>query len=348
MSAKEELRCSIVTLHRAGHSNSDIVKLLKNVKTTYKTVYNVVKRYKETGGTSDRPRSGRPRSARTPQLKRSVREKIRRNSKRSIRQMAKDHGVAYGTMHSLVTKDLGCSSYRMQKRHVLSEATKEKRLDRSRKMLNVVKSGTKPAIIFSDEKLFNVEIAFNPQNDRILSQTTISQVPVNEKSVFKRQKPASVMVWAAVTSDGKKSPLIFVPEGVKISGTVYLDMLEKNMLPWLKKCYGNKSYIFQQDGAPAHTSNKVQQWCKENLSGFWDKLIWPPSSPDLNVMDYSIWSMLEGRACNRNHRSVAELKASLRREWKKITEEEIRVSCGGFRRRLEAVVASEGSYIENT
>ena len=36
----------------------------------------------------------------------SVREKIKPNSKRSIPKMAIDHGVAYRTMYSLVTKDL--------------------------------------------------------------------------------------------------------------------------------------------------------------------------------------------------------------------------------------------------
>ena len=72
--------------------------------------------------------------------------------------------------------------------------------------------------------------------------------------------------------------LIFVPEGVRIIGTVYMNMLENNVLPWLKKCSGRKSYISQQDGVPAHTSKKIQQWCKENLSGFWDKLMRPSSN----------------------------------------------------------------------
>ena len=66
---------------------------------------------------------------------------------------------------------------------------------------------------------------------------------------------------------GTKPALIFFPESVKIIGAVHLDMLEKNVLLWLKICYVNKSYIFQQD-AHAHASSKVQQRCKENVSGF--------------------------------------------------------------------------------
>ena len=107
MSAKDELRCSIVNLNRAGHSYFDIVKIIKNLTTTCKTVYNVIERYKETGGISDKPRSGRSRSARTPKLKQIVRGKIKRNSERSIQKMAKDHSVACGTtMYSLVAKNI--------------------------------------------------------------------------------------------------------------------------------------------------------------------------------------------------------------------------------------------------
>ncbi|QQP39076.1 Putative LOC100197594, partial [Caligus rogercresseyi] len=50
------------------------------------------------------------------------------------------------------------------------------------------------------------------QNDRFLAKD-IRQVPVKDKTVFKRQKPASVMVWAGVTTCGRKTPLIFIPEG---------------------------------------------------------------------------------------------------------------------------------------
>ena len=31
------------------------------------------------------------------------------------------------------------------------------------------------------------------------------------------------------------------------------------------------NFIFQQDGAPAHSANKTQDWCKVNLKGFWEK-----------------------------------------------------------------------------
>ena len=53
-------------------------------------------------------------------------------------------------------------------------------------------------------------------------------------------------------------------------------------------------FIFQQDGALAHTAKLVQDWIATNCSEFVGKDEWPPNSPDLNPLDYHVWgSMLE-------------------------------------------------------
>ena len=97
-----------------------------------------------------------------------------------------------------------------------------------------------------------------------------------------------MMVWGGVTDCGKKTPLIVIPQGVKVNTDVYLQMLEEKVKPWIDQQDWENSYCFQQDGAPSHTSKKTQAWCKENFDHFWDKFWWPPSSPDMNPMDYSV------------------------------------------------------------
>ncbi len=138
--------------------------------------------------------------------------------------------------------------------------------------------------MFTDEKVFTVQAIHNAQNDRILAKNS-KDIPVEVRATFRRQKPASCMVWAGVMMDGKEMPLIFVPEGVKINQHTYLDLMETQVVPCAKETYGKKPFTFMQDGAPAHAAKKVQAWCKANFAGFWDKLMCPPSSPDLNVMD---------------------------------------------------------------
>ena len=51
-----------------------------------------------------------------------------------------------------------------------------------------------------------------------------------------------------------------------------------------------------QDGVTSHTARTVQIWCKNNFNSFWSKELWPPSSPDLNPMDFGVWSILEQKA----------------------------------------------------
>ena len=76
-------RQAIIQLHCAGKINPQIVKLLKAGKST---VTDTIMRYKELGTCSDRPRCGRPRTARTQSKIKFIREQIRRDSKRSMRK----------------------------------------------------------------------------------------------------------------------------------------------------------------------------------------------------------------------------------------------------------------------
>ena len=145
------------------------------------------------------------------------------------------------------------------KRHLLSEATKKKRLDRAKVLVKKLVDGTQPQVLWTDEKLFTVQAVHNHQNDRIWLPD-INMVPVERRSFFRRQKPASVMVWAGATSKGLKTPLIFIEEGVKINQTVYKRMLEEKVLPWVQEVVGEQGVTLQQDGATSHTANSVQAW----------------------------------------------------------------------------------------
>ncbi len=141
-------------------------------------------------------------------------------------------------------------------------------------------------------------------------------------------------------------PLIFVKPGVKISSDFYINEILNPAARNMKRHFKNSVYTFQQDGAPSHTSKKSQVWCKREFPKFWSTERWPPASPDLNPMDFSVWPMLEAKACSVLHTNIGALKKSLNREWANIPQENPRACAEGFRGRIESVVRVKGDHFE--
>ena len=119
------------------------------------------------------------------------------------------------------------------------------------------------------------------------------------------------------------------------------------MLEYAKDHFGeDTSWRFQKDGATSHTANITQNWCRDHTLNFWSKEMWPPCSPDLNPMDFSVWSILESKACKKIHHTVDDLKRSLRRAWNEIPQEQPCAASEGVRKRLEAVIECNGGHFE--
>ena len=131
------------------------------------------------------------------------------------------------------------------------------------------------------------------------------------------------MVWAVDASDVSKSRLVFIDEGLKVSSQVYLNMLQKQILPWLTEAFENKQ-IFIQDVASAHTAVLElvavvrQSWT--DLGEFPDKQMWTLSSPDINPMDFAIWPTLKRDVSTRYLPNLDSLKAVYQSTWSKLDE----------------------------
>jgi hypothetical protein len=101
-----------------------------------------------------------------------------------------------------------------------------------------------------------------------------------------------------------------------------------------------------QDGATCHTAKKTQQWLRRNFHKFISKDQWPSRSPDLNPMDYSVWSILEQRACREPHQTVESLKAALQREWDNLDLSMINRIVDNFPKRVNARIKAKGKHFE--
>ncbi|VDO87649.1 unnamed protein product [Heligmosomoides polygyrus] len=253
--SRESERITVVELHKTGMRTADIVR---TTGFKQRTVYKIVRRYKETGGTSDRPRSGRPTTATTPE--------------------------------------------------------------------NI----NKPV--------------HNHQNRRQLLKKG-QQKTSAARTISRRHFPASVMVWAGICATGK-TPLVFMEQNVKINAASYQQYVLRDVLePWATSHFGETGFSLQQDWAPAHSAKSTIAVCEELFPGFWSRDIWPSNSPDLNPMDYSVWSIMEQKISTTRYATVEQLKSALLRSWDEITAEQCATIISDFPKRLrKCIEAREGNF----
>ena len=147
-------RNTIVTLHKKGESNSCIAK---QPRIRRETVWKVVKKLKQTDETCNRPGQVRKRTVRTKRLLKNTKEKLRRNSRRSAAKIAGVAGISQTSMRLILKEDIRTHPYKMQKRNELSTTHECMRLDRCQHILNLMKDGTVPNLVFTDEKKFDVQ-----------------------------------------------------------------------------------------------------------------------------------------------------------------------------------------------
>ena len=102
-------RDAIIELYRAG---TPIPKIIKQLKVPKSTIYDAVKRYQDLGNTKDHPKSGQPRTARTKANIKAVRERVRRNPKRSMRKMSREMNMDPKSMRTIVKSDLKLSPFK--------------------------------------------------------------------------------------------------------------------------------------------------------------------------------------------------------------------------------------------
>ena len=77
---------------------------------------------------------------------------------------------------------------------------------------------------------------------------------------MKTKYPATVMVLGVVSNEGDIMTLYFFKQGLKGNANAYLDVLQNDVVPWMKQVANGRHFTFQQDGAPAHNAKKSSRF----------------------------------------------------------------------------------------
>mgnify|MGYP002716655119 CR=1 FL=1 len=163
-----ENRIAVLALFRCGKRAKDIFSTLKPLGISERFVFRTIARFKQTGETVDRVRSGRPRCVRTKEVVNAVRARIRRNPLHKQTILSRDMNISPRTMSRILKDDLHVGAYKRYTRHLLTAKLKEIRQVRSQALLTTYGESQFHDILFTDEKIFPVEESFHKQNDRVL------------------------------------------------------------------------------------------------------------------------------------------------------------------------------------
>ena len=104
-------------------------------------------------------------------------------------------------------------------------------------------------IIFTDEKDFTLEVYGKRKRDIAPNRL------YHETSRFTKK----VMVSAGVSWKGNTRIHFIDTERTKVISESYKNLLETGLLPDCRRLYPNGDWVFQQDGAPAHTRKTTQE-----------------------------------------------------------------------------------------
>jgi len=341
-----ENRVAVIALHKVGKAQSEIFHTLKKLKISRMFVYRTIQRFVEDGSIRDRPREGRPRSVRTPAAVKAVAARIRRNPVRKQSVMSREMNIPKRSMSRLLTEDLGVRAYRRSTGHFLTPRLMQQRERKCRRLLQRYANNKHRTILFTDEKIFTIEESFNRQNDRVYASSS-REARQTVPKVQRGHHPSSVMVWWGVSYAGV-TRLHFCDKGVKTNARVYKqDVLEPIVKDLSNTMFHNEQWSFQQDSAPAHKARTSQEWLGLNVPDFIATADWPSASPDLNPLDYKLWSVLEGIVCKKRHPTIASLKRALLAAVADFPIDVVRAAIDEWPGRLRACVAAKGGHFEN-
>jgi transposase len=306
------------------------------------TIRRFLAKYKRTGKIENHLRSGRP-SILTNEEKDKLISVTTKEQHKPLHEIINKAGLICSlTTARRVLKKVKLHSCVAAKKPYISEKNIEARI----KWCNEHKNktiGEWKKIIFSDEA--SVEIGKKSRQIRVWRYPGERFKNNCLTPTFKSGRK-SLMVWGCFA--GKlKGPLVFIDEYKEkdkknITANSYIEILEKNLLPFLHKVRAatHKVITFQQDNASIHTAKITEEWLETKKIKTID---WPANSPDLNPIE-NIWKLLKDNVQKHENfpRTINELKVALKEEWDKFDINILNNIIISMPKRINAVLEADG------
>ena len=230
-------------------------------------------------------RSGRPRTAWTSENIELVRESLTQHSNRSSRRNGLE--LSRSSFHRIAKLDIKFHPYVMITRQKLEEGDPVQRMAFCNRLVQTVEQSPQflDQLIVSDKALFSLNSEVNTRN--VIKYAPYGNGQPADHYVEFAQGADQVMVWAGLTGAGVVLGPHFAERN--LDTREYLRIIRYNVIQREFHIHniGRNNMWWQQDGAPAHTSNATMQYLRGQFPlrlmskrGDWP---WPLRSPDLAI-----------------------------------------------------------------
>jgi transposase len=257
----EDLQKLVLSKHQNGESSTQNFEDLNGFVSS-RTIRRWLKMVRDTGAINLSHSSGRPRIIRTKGMIQKVKNRMKRKRRVSIRKLASELNISNGSVIRILKQDLGYHSYKKRVEPALTDLQKSKRMKFANWVRHNFRKEDTLKILFSDEKMFDLDGIYNAQNDRVWA---VNREEADKRGGVKQKRkfPQKVMVWLGACSKGL-TPLVIL-DGETTDHQRYINQVLPVALKYGNEALGN-NWTFQQDGAKPHTHAATQEWCRKKLT----------------------------------------------------------------------------------
>ena len=321
-----------VGMVQQGASHVDVARRLGCARIT---ITRLMQRLRQTGQTSDRPRSGRP-PVTTPREDRYIRVLHLRNrtvTATSTAATALGHRISRQTVYRRLRQ------YGIRPRHpyrgpLLTPRHRNNRLIWARRVRRWQRRDW-ARVMFSDESRF---LIFRNDGRQLVYRRFGERLAPNCVQQVWLFGGGGLMVWGGICGDVKTR--LVVIRGNLNAQRYRDDILRPVVVPFLQQ--QPRGLIFQHDNARPHTARLTQNFlANANVQ----VLPWPACSPDMNPIEH-LWDHLDRQIRRRRVPpvNVQDLERRLLEEWQRITPNVIRRLTSSVRRRVLACIDAHGGH----
>jgi len=341
-SEREHLQKRIVQFHLniANKQKSVTVNHFLKEKVSRQTIYNIIRKYEESGHIGDKPRSGRPKKLCEGQLTR-LKRLVNHKTGVSLRRLASKFCVCPQTICNYL-KESNIKYYKKQRAPKYTDQQLQEVPTRARRLYRML-SNNDFELVMDDEKYF-------PLTDQSVSTNrgfyTSERRTTPPEVKFKRTQKyePKVLVWVAISTNGISSPFFAKQQQAIDQGTYLSECVVKRLMPFIDSYHTKEKVLFWPDLASSHYSNSVLGYLDQNGVHVVSKDQNPQNCPQSRPIE-TLWAILKNMVYDQGWeaKNIDQLKRRIAQKMKKIDIKVVQSMFSDIRKQLRKI-ADHGPY----